>query len=60
MTVKWYWHRFQVQALHLTLHLSHDWDLRWTRIHGVQVGPWFLGAIKGSAVAPLPEKEPRS
>ena len=27
---------------------------RWTGLYGVQIGPWFIGAIKGSVEAPAP------
>ena len=26
----------------------------WTRIYGVQVGPWFFGAIRGEKAKPSP------
>jgi hypothetical protein len=43
-----YWHRFQ--SLPVTLHLTRDRRFSWTRIYGVQVGPWFIGAIRGTEV----------
>jgi hypothetical protein len=43
-----YWFRFN--ALNVTIHLQRDRRFVWTRICGLQVGPWFFGCIKGSAV----------
>jgi len=47
MATRWYWFRFL--ALPVTLHLQHDHRFVWTRLYGLQLGPWFFGAIKGSA-----------
>ena len=33
-------------------HTGQFWLFKWTRIYGVQVGPWFFGAIRGEARAP--------
>jgi hypothetical protein len=50
--MKVYRHRYT--ALPVTLHLERDHRFIWTWILGVQIGPWFFGAIKGSEV---PESE---
>lgn len=42
-----YWHAYR--ALPVTLHLARDHRFHWTGIYGVQLGPWFIGAIRGSA-----------
>lgn len=31
---------------------------RWTGLYGVQIGPWFFGAVKGRPEAPAPAGEP--
>lgn len=48
MTVRWYWWRFR--ALPVTVHLKRDRLFHWQQIRGVQIGPWFIGAIRGHAV----------
>lgn len=45
-------YRHSYRALPVTLHLAHDWRFNWRGIYGFQIGPWFIGAIKGS-VAPI-------
>jgi hypothetical protein len=44
---RWYWGSYD--GLRLTMHLRTDWTLVWTHVRGVQIGPWFVGAIKGVA-----------
>lgn len=44
--MKLYWYRF-INGFDVTYHLEHDWTSRWRAIRGVQIGPWFIGAIKG-------------
>lgn len=46
------WYRFVFDALPVTFHLRKDFHFHWQRIVGVQVGPWFVGAIRGSYVDP--------
>lgn len=43
-----HWHRYR--ALPVTLHLERDWRFHWFGIYGLQIGAWFIGAIKGSRV----------
>lgn len=50
----WYWFRFD--GLRVTVHLRRDRTFAWTRLCGLQCGPWFIGAIKGSEV-PAPPQE---
>lgn len=46
-----YWHRF-LNGLPVTVHLlTRDRTFLWTRIYGVQLGPWFIGCIKWSEQA---------
>jgi hypothetical protein len=52
VTVRLYRHRYR--ALPVTLHLQRDHRFHWTWILGLQIGPWFFGAIKGSAVDQSP------
>lgn len=32
----------------ITVHLRTVHKFLWTRIYGVQIGPWFIGAIRGT------------
>jgi hypothetical protein len=40
-------YNFRFSALPVTVHLVADRRFIWTRIVGVQVGGWFIGAIQG-------------
>ncbi len=51
LALKWYWLRFS-GGLRITVHLEPEHHFRWTRILGVQLGPWFFGAIRGRAEQP--------
>jgi hypothetical protein len=42
-----YWFRFRQRLLPVTVHLENEHRFLWSRIYGVQFGPWFFGAIKG-------------
>lgn len=48
------WHgyrvRLQTGVLVTVRLLTRDRRFRWTRIYGVQCGPWFIGAIRGTEV----------
>lgn len=47
VSVRFY--NFTFDALPVTVHLRRDRRFAWTRILGVQLGPWFIGCIRGSA-----------
>jgi hypothetical protein len=48
---RWYWFRFARRPLPITVHLDkRDRQYHWRGIYGLQVGPWFVGAIKGSEI----------
>lgn len=34
------------RGFRVTFHLTHDHDVTWTRVIGVQIGGWFFGAVK--------------
>ena len=54
MNLRWYWLRF-VDGPMVTFHLQSNYQVRWNRIFGVQLGPWFVGAVRSRDV-PLPPK----
>jgi hypothetical protein len=44
----WYWLHFKNRPLSVTVHLNErDMTFGWTRIHGLQLGSWFIGVIRG-------------
>lgn len=43
---RFYW--FRLLRLPVTVHLHTDHRFEWTRIYGLQVGSWFVGAIQGT------------
>lgn len=47
---RWYWHRRV--TVPVTFHLHTVVQFRWTHICGVQVGPWFIGAVRGEEADP--------
>ncbi len=57
MSKRLYWHRFG--SLPVTVHALRDHRFRWQRIIGVQLGPWFFGAIRGQAEQPDDPPPPR-
>lgn len=52
--VRWYWIRYLVGPL-VTFHLQRAYEVRWNRIYGVQVGSWFVGAVRSSDVPIAPK-----
>lgn len=44
--MRWYWLR--LEGLPVTVHAIRVHHFRWTQIRGVQIGPWFIGAIRGT------------
>ena len=54
--MKWYW--FNFRRLPVTVHLKQDRHFLWQWICGVQIGPWFFGAIRGNQVEPSEERTP--
>lgn len=42
----WYWFEFR-SPLRVVVDLEETHHYDWSRIHGIQIGPWFFGAIKG-------------
>jgi len=46
----WYWFHFQHRPLPVSVHLD-DKTRRydWSRIHGIQIGRWFIGVVKGES-----------
>lgn len=46
---RWYWFRFR-SGFRVTFHLKTDHVVRWTHIYGVQIGGWFIGAVKSGPV----------
>lgn len=46
---RWYWFVFRRRLLPVTVHLDgKDMTYGWERIHGLQLGSWFFGVIKGA------------
>lgn len=45
-------HPLMVRVLSLYPHQ----DFEWTNIYGLQIGPWFLGAIRGKQIKPKESK----
>lgn len=45
MITRLYWFKFL--GLPVTVHLRKDHKFLWTRIYGAQIGPWFIGVIRG-------------
>jgi len=52
MRIRWYWLSF-VRGPLVTFHLLRPYEVRWRVIRGVQIGSWFVGAMR-SADVPLP------
>jgi hypothetical protein len=50
MRVRWYWHWFKYRQLPVTFHLSRDYRVDWSAVCGVQVGGWFVGAVRSHDV----------
>jgi hypothetical protein len=44
--MNWYWLRSKKGGWPVTFHITEDVRFSWTRIHGVQIGRWFIGAIQ--------------
>lgn len=50
MSVRWYWHLFsKARPLPVTVHALRDHRFYWRCICGLQIGPWFIGVIRGAA-----------
>lgn len=49
--MKFYNFRF-IRGYRVTHHLLDDRTYLWNRIHGLQIGDWFFGAIKGRIAPP--------
>lgn len=47
--MRWYWFRFLREPLRVTVAADTVRAYDWRGIYGVQIGSWFLGAIKGEA-----------
>lgn len=48
MNWHWYWFHFRARRLPVVVHLDKRPRLfMWSRIHGLQMGDWFIGVIKG-------------
>ena len=46
MLIRKYWLSFVV-GVPVTFHLrARDYDVLWTQIRGIQVGSWFIGAVR--------------
>lgn len=41
------WLNFKFTNLRVTFHLETDRCYGWKQITGIQIGDWFIGAIKG-------------
>lgn len=54
MKIRWYWFRLAV-GVPVSFGLSRPYKVLWDRIHGVQVGGWFIGAVRSSN-EPVPPK----
>lgn len=55
---EWHWHRFDAPGLPVTMPaLSRIKHFRWRGIYGVQIGPWFIGAVKGQPGEPYVEPQ---
>ena len=50
--MRWYWLRY-VNGVPVVFRLARPYSVRWKRIHGVQIGSWFIGAVR-SADVPVP------
>lgn len=44
-----YWHKLK-DGFRVTYHLQNDYTSLWTRVHGIQIGDWFFGAVKGRVI----------
>jgi hypothetical protein len=44
-----------LQGFPVTFHLVNNHKSVWTRLHGIQIGDWFFGAIKGRVILPEPD-----
>lgn len=44
-------YRFQFAGLPVTIHINPSKRFKWTHIYGIGIGPWFIGAIRGSEEA---------
>lgn len=46
----WYNFHFVNRPLPVTVHLDNaDHKFHWRRLHGLQIGDWFIGLIKGGS-----------
>lgn len=43
--VRFYGYWFK-RGFRVTFHLVRDHDVTWTSVVGVQIGPWFVGAVR--------------
>lgn len=44
------WYAFRFEALPVTVHLERDRHFHWQRLYGIQIGAWFIGAIRGRCI----------
>lgn len=49
--MRFYWFTSK-RGFGVSYHLLRKWRSRWTKIRGVQVGDWFIGAVKGRCELP--------
>ncbi len=45
--MKLHWHRFGKPGLPVEFVAIPTRYFRWTGIYGLQIGPWFIGVVKG-------------
>lgn len=53
--MKLYKFNFKKNPVAVVVYLKEAHAFLWTRIYGIQIGPWFVGAIRGSRDVPASE-----
>jgi hypothetical protein len=41
-----YRQHFSNRSLPVTFHLDRPWRVQWTHIYGIEIGGWFIGAVR--------------